>query len=271
MSNKIGVAIITCDREEFFKQCVNSIPEVDSLIVINDGFQYNNDCYPKRVKEVFQHTRNKSVGISKNEALRFLVQDGCDHIFLCEDDIIIKNPDICRKYIHTAEISGIWHLNYGGHGIYNRNQQTGEAVVKNIVKYTDDVSVDFYHNILGAWSYYLRGIIKSIGYMDEHYVNAFEHVDHTYQIIQKGLHPPFWWFADAHESWKDIEDIKKYHEGSVIRKNQAEWQKNFNNACSWFQHKHGFIPMQMPETPQERVGAILETIQQSYARNVLNG
>lgn len=268
MKNKIGIGVITCDRQDFFEKCINSIPDVDTIVVINDGSAYPSSAYPSKVKEVIQHNKNKCVGISKNEAMRYLVQDDCDHIFLCEDDIIIKNPNICEKYIHTSEASGIWHLNFGGHGNHNKNPQTGLLQVRNTIDY-DGTKVDFYYNLLGAWSYYLKSVIKHVGYMDERYVNAMEHVDHTYKVIQAGLHSPFWWFADAHESYNDIEDIVADHGGSKIRKNQEEWMKNFREACAWFNHKHGYFPTTVPNKGPEETIKVLEDIRNKYARKVL--
>jgi glycosyltransferase involved in cell wall biosynthesis len=266
MSNKIGIGVITCNRQEFFQECISSLPGVDTVVVINDGQPYPSEIYPPKVKEVIQHTKNKSVGVSKNEALRFLIQDQCDHLFICEDDIKITRPDICEQYIKTASISGIWHLNYGGHGSYNRDPNTGQPIIKNSVEYTPDCSVDFYHNILGAWSYYYKGIIKNIGYIDERFINAHDHTEHTYRILKAGLHSPWWWFADIHNSWGYIADIKANFEGSEIRKNKEEWMKNYQQALYIFKLKHGVLPTEIPDTPPDQVISILQEIQQKYAR-----
>lgn len=269
MTHKIGVGVITCNRKDFFAKCIKSIPSVDSIVVVNDGLPYDSEVYTSAVKEVIQHSKNKSVGVSKNEALRYLIQDGCDSLFLIEDDIMIQNPEVFTRYIKTAEASGIWHLNYGGHGSYNRDQSTNEVRIRNQIEYTPEITVDFYYNILGAFSYYHKGVIKAVGYMDERYVNAMEHVDHTYNIIKAGLHPPFWWFADVHESWKDIKDIKANFEGSEIRKDQKTWEQNFNNACNLFMRKHGNIPMKVPQIPDDQVIKSLETIKSNYSRKIL--
>jgi len=267
MNNKIGVGVVTCNRESFFKQCIASLPEVDTLVVVNDGEAYFPDAYPSNVKEVIQHTKNKSVGVSKNELLRFLVQDKCDHIFLVEDDIFMKKPDVFEQYIKTAQDSGIWHLNFGCHGYHNKAPHTGQFLVKKAVQYENE-TVDFYQNILGACSYYLRSVIKNVGYMDEKYHNAMEHVDHTYKIIQAGAHPPFWWFADIHNSWEYIGDIEEDHKGSEIRKDQQEFMQRLGNACAWFQHKHGFQPMQVPATSETDFVESLKTMHTNYANKV---
>ena len=94
MSNKIGVGVVTCNRREFFQDCINSIPknEVDTLIVVNDGSQYQGANIPSHVSEYIQNKQNLGVGESKNIIMRKLIQDGCDHIFLVEDDMSIVNP-----------------------------------------------------------------------------------------------------------------------------------------------------------------------------------
>jgi glycosyltransferase involved in cell wall biosynthesis len=270
MNTKIGVGIVTCNRSEFFKQCVNSIPNVDTLIVVNDGTPYDSNVYPSTVKEIIQHNTNKCVGISKNEIMRYLVQDKCQFIFLMEDDIFIKNPNVFEQYIKTGEVFGTWHLNYAlPGGSYNVHPQTGQYIIRKVIE--DDESgmeLYLYPNCTGALSFYQRGIIKQVGYMDERYKNAMEHVDHTYKIIKAGLHPPFWWFADIAKSWEYIGNITKSDEGSEIRKDKTQWQKNFNEACAWFRHKHGYIPQQVPQTEESEVFRVLSNIQTNFARKV---
>jgi len=269
MNNKIGAAILTCNRVDFFKQCLASIPGVETLIVVNDGKPYDSDVYTRNVKEVIQHSSNKCVGISKNEALRYLIQDGCQHLFLIEDDMLIKNPDVFNAYIKAAEASGIWHLNFAYHG--PANFKPGQYGVKNprqIVDYENGIEIGLNPNSVGSFSYYLRGVIKSIGYMDERFQNAWEHVDHTYRIIKAGLHPPFWWFADLANSDEYINELASSEVNSVIRKT-SEWTEGMQKGAQWYAQKHGFIPTKTPDTPPEKVLAICEDIQKKYAKKIL--
>mgnify|MGYP000394719400 CR=1 FL=1 len=75
--------------------------------------------------------------------------------------------------------------------------QFGVSTIRKTVKYPNtDISIDLYPNVLGAFSYYHIDTLKDAGLMDESFYNALEHVDQTYQIIKKGYHPPFRWFAD---------------------------------------------------------------------------
>lgn len=283
MKNKIGIGVITCNREHFFKQCIEKIPDVDTIIVVNDGNSYSVDSYPKKVKEVLQHSQNKCVGISKNEAMRYLIQDDCDHIFLCEDDVLIKNPEVCTQYIKTAEATGIWHLNYALQGPANRKQtqqgpmnidqraqlsQDSEPNPRQVVEYDGGIELALYPNSVGAFTYFYRGVIKAVGYHDEKFRNAWEHVEHTYRIIKLGLHPPFWWFADIAKSWEYIGDVPNcINESSIAR--TPEWHENFKNGMEWYRYKHGWIPQQTPDTSPQQVLDILGRIQKNYARKVL--
>ena len=96
--SKIGLGIITCNREDFYTKCYDSIPKdvVNSLVTVNDGKPYDK---PPPTGAYLQHEQNKGVGISKNEALQHLLDEGCEHIFLIEDDILIKDKIVFEKYI----------------------------------------------------------------------------------------------------------------------------------------------------------------------------
>ena len=96
IDGKIGIGFITCNAVNKFKQSILTVPEVDHLVIVNDGFPYDADVYPTRAI-VIQHDKNYSVGKSKNDALKKLYELGCEHIFLMEDDVLIKNPAIIQK------------------------------------------------------------------------------------------------------------------------------------------------------------------------------
>ena len=82
--SKIGLGIVTCNREDFYVNCLNHVPIdiVDVLVTVNDGAEYNT-----KSDNFIQHETNKGVGISKNDALKFLLEKECTHLFLIEDDI----------------------------------------------------------------------------------------------------------------------------------------------------------------------------------------
>ena len=263
---KIGVCVITCNRVDFFGQCIKSMEhiEADYLIVVNDGEPYPDDVYPEWVDKVIQHPKNFNVAKSKNDGLRDMMANECVHMFLVEDDITVEDPSVTNKYITAAAASGIWHLNYGGHGDGNRDGD-GNIEVRERVDY-DGASIDLYRNVLGAFSYYLASVVKLTGLMDERFVNAMEHVEHTYNIIKQELHPPFWWFADCADSDKMISDIGQNHEGSTIRRNQQQWEHNLKNAYGLFMHKHKTLPTTITDKSEEDVIEDINNLEKLYTK-----
>jgi hypothetical protein len=268
MKNKIGVAVITCNRQDFCENCLDSMPEVDTLIVVNDGNPYDlNIISPKKVKEVIQHTTNKSVCISKNDALRYLIQDGCELLYLCEDDQIIKRQDIFEQYIKTAEVSGIWKMQAALHGPANRDQNY-QPKPRKIIEYPGDIKLALYPNCVGSFEFFHKTIIKNCGYYDSYYnQNCWEHCDYCRTLEKNNVFTPWWWFPDIYESDKYIEE-QAGTENSVIRKSD-EWKQKLAEHAHYFKYKHGYFPTTIPDTPEEKVVEILKMLKKNYARKIL--
>jgi GT2 family glycosyltransferase len=263
MKHKIGLAIITCNRKEFFKNCINSVPQVDELIVVNDGEPYQDSIYPAKVTELIQHRNNKGVGKSKNDALKYLLEKQCEHIFLVEDDIIIKDEEVINYYINASIRSGIFHLNFAYHGHGNRDKNNN-PIFRSIVKYGDTPLISLNKHILGAFSYYNKKVLLDCGFMDERFINAYEHVDHTLIIANKGYHPQFWWFADLAYSYNFIDEQDDFHSESIIRKNKFRWKMRLRYNQLLFFRKNKYLPSGMPEAEIGEVIRRLENIKNLY-------
>ena len=267
---KIGLAIITCRRYNYFTQCLKAVEQnkrdLSYIVAINDGTPYNDFKKPDWMNEYIVHPQNKSVGVAKNQGMRALLKAGIELIFIMEDDMILKDPDIFKKYIETAQSSGIHHLNYALHGPANKKPD-GTPNPRQIVDY-GDIKVVLYPHCVGAFSYFLRGVILNTGYHDERFKNAWEHVEYTYQIIKKGLHPPFWWFADIENSGNYITEIPgSIGEGSSIS-HTTEWTDNMKRGALWFEKKHNYIPVKVPDTSPEQVQEILTQIEDFYGKKI---
>lgn len=232
----IGIAIITCDRVPMFEACVESVlnthkHKIDHLIVINDGEQ----DVPDGDYTIIKNEANLGVGKTKNVAISKLMQLGCEHLFLLEDDVKFLNDQVIEKYIQLAESSGVKHLNFCLHG--DANRRLDQPAPKLIIDYKH-VKMALYHNVTGALSYYHRDVIEKCGMMDDEYRNAMEHVDHTMRIINAGYHPPFRWFADVADSDKLIGDQDPGLVESKIR-NEEEWRDNFVHGVKLFHQRYG--------------------------------
>jgi GT2 family glycosyltransferase len=109
-------------------------------------------------------------------------------------------------------------------------------------------------------SFFTRNVIEKVGYFDERFFNAWDHVDHTYRIIKAGYHPPFWWFADIENSHEYIEEAKEAITKSAIAKDSQEWIENVHKGRELYLQKHGHYPNQPPISSKEEVIQTLKKI-----------
>jgi GT2 family glycosyltransferase len=266
MKEKIGIGLVTYNSPERIEQSAFTVPSnVDSFVIVNDGTPYTPNCYPKNA-QVITHSKNLSVGCAKNTALRQLLQNDCTHLFIMEDDILIKNQNIFDAYLNAAHISGLWHLSYGYHGPANLDQNKTPKP-RQIIDYGCGVQIALNAHSVGAFCYYHKGIIRNVGYMDERFKNAWEHVEHSYRIVKTGLLPAYWWWPDIANSMEYLQEIGSSEEQSVIRKTD-EWKKNLQIGAHLFKHLHGYSPVEVPDTPVEKIKENLKFIKETYSREV---
>lgn len=257
--NKIGVGVITYKRSDYFRRTISSLPlkKIDLLIAVNDGTPYEEEAY-NNIHHVIQHEKNSGVAVAKNSALKYLLKEGCEHIFILEDDMQILREDCFEKYIEASKESNILHFNYGPGSPFNLKQkvknfdlhnrhlldQASEPNPKLTINYTHDIGVVLYEHTVAMFSYFHRSVLEKVGLIDEQFYNAWEHVDHTYQIYKAGHHPPFWWFADV----KDSHLLLKPQDGAIDNSSIADkgnkWIENVQKGAELYKNKNGHYPAQ---------------------------
>lgn len=274
---KIGVGITTCNRIDFFEQCVNSIDleQLDHLIIVNDGEWF--DFTPKSNKVVIIHNeQNIGVARSKNKILKYLLEADCDHIFTLEDDCVIVDNSIFKKYIIASKETGIKHFNFGPGSPWNRHQedpsiigdlskrhiasQQGDPNPKLIIEYKNGVSISLFQHIVAMCCYFDAAALTDVGLLEERFYNAWEHVEHTLRFIKKGYYTPFWWFADITGSEKYIKEAKDEKAKTSLAKNEEQFMKQVQDGLKVFFELHQTIPSQIPSKPQEQVIEIIKQI-----------
>lgn len=282
-----GVGIITCNRLNFLMQCINSLPENVGveipLVIVNDGKdEITDNIIKNRNKKLFiiNHEKNKGVGVSKNDALKKLMSLKVEHLFLLEDDIIIKNKEAFVKYIEASHTTGILHFNYGPGSPFNRKQdnnqtfdlhnrhlarQDTEPNPRLVIDYGNNVKIALYMHTVAMFSYFHKKVINEVGFIDEEFYNAWEHVDHTYRIIKAGMHPPFWWFADLVDSDKLLSEAPGAIDNSSIAGKTEQWVKNVYGGREIYLRKHGHYPNQPPYFDENEAIKSLKKIYEQYS------
>ena len=272
--DKTAVGIITCNRQNYLEELLGSIdPDIGSIFVVNAGDPIKiSPTLNEKVTEVLDTEKCPTpVGLAKNKVLRHMRHAGYEYLFLIEDDVRIKDNKVFEKYIETAAETGLWagQLCYGTHGGKEGGnvKEDGSPNVIETVDY-DKNSIDLYPQSFQAFTLYHTNVFPLLGYFDEFYINAAEHLDHYFNAFAKGLGSYFWFFPDIENSSDYLEDIDEDHKGSVIRKDE-KWQLNFKKAWAWFGKKYGYTPTMIPKASKDKVIERLNFIEKNYSRKDL--
>lgn len=236
---KIGVGIVTFERFDRFKRCFESVikhsQKVNEIVVIDDCSKKDRKLYDayfkelallNKVKILIQET-NGGVGKAKNKVLRYFTERDYDYIFTIEDDMLIISDDTFEKYIWVSQKTGINYLNFALHGPAN---------IGNKIRDIDEISV--YVHCVGSFSLHTKKLIEQIGYYDEKFKNAWEHVDYCYQASLKELTTPFGYFADVKDSINYVNEQEGSIEDGRIR-NSPDWMYNVDSGQRYFKEKNG--------------------------------
>ena len=254
----IGIAIITfnrpdlCDRVR--KSVVATAPNDAYIIVVNDGEPYVRrmndgvDCW-------LYNEERKGVAFSKNAAIRHLRKQGCDRIFIIEDDVEILDSVVWQHYIDASNTSGIHHLNFQ-HNIVGRKPTI-------TVPYPSAQSIDLFFHPEGAFSYFHCNLFDQIGVFDEQYTNAFEHVDLEYRLDKAGLAPPFWCFPDILNS----ENLLKPISTTSTITNREDYRVNWQASANHFVDKHGMFTSSIPFPSQEYFSERMSHLYANYRQS----
>ncbi|EPC9283128.1 mycofactocin system glycosyltransferase [Citrobacter freundii] len=199
----IGIAITTHNRPEVLKRAIEHhmkhLPSGALVVVIDDG---SNPAavVPANVKLVL-HDKSCGIVASKNASLTALVDAGCEHLFLWDDD--------------AWPIADNWHLPYiespEPHLAYQFLDLAGQRKINDMtVLYRDDKHIA-YTGQRGVMLYYHRSAIDKVGGFDPVYGRGmYEHPDLALRIHNAGLST--WAFADVAGSENLIHSMDEYEE-----------------------------------------------------------
>jgi len=237
VSGKIGLAVITYKRIHLLEKCLQSLTDYnwggsdERVVVVDEPYS---DQYAHITSDRFHYAANGGVAAAKNRALQLLMDRGCEHIFLLEDDVALIDATCCEKYITYARQHQLEHLNFGLHGPANKG-------LKFYYK-----GVCCYPRYFGAFSYYTSNALQKVGLMDEKFFNSQEHVEHSYRIAMAGLTLPFWYCADHPKSHLLLKDLDPIQEHSVITPTSKQLKLEENAKAYWIEKYGQWMPDRPP-------------------------
>lgn len=276
--NKIGIGIITHNRPHYLQSLLESLKFCKGkgykIVVVNDGDELDSQTFNETWYTVVKNRINIGVAMSKNKALRWIGNQGCKFFFLIEDDMIIKDPTVFEQYINAHIVSGIHHFSYGPGSPFNREQKIQHFDLHNrdlletdtppkprlIVQYPKDINIAFYEHTVAMFAFFTKEVLEKVGGMPEDYDRCWEHVDHTYQIIKAGYHPPFWWFADLANSHELMTEAPGAINNSVIAQDREAWMNRVMAGREIYKRRHGHYPNLPPQKSQKDVLEILKQL-----------
>ncbi len=205
VSSRIGIAISTHQRADVLKRALEQhmkhLPAGALVVVIDDGSKPA-AVVPGGVK-LISHDESLGIVASKNASLTALMNAGCEHLFLWDDD--------------AWPIADNWHLPYlespEPHLAYQFLDLAGTNKLKDMaVLYRDDKHIA-YTGQRGVMLYYHRSAIEKVGGFDRVYGRGmYEHPDLALRIHNAGLST--WAFADVVGSEKLIHSMDEHEEGT---------------------------------------------------------
>ena len=242
-NQKIGVGLLTYNRKDLFKQLFDTVKSIDYIdeicVVKNKDVDYDNifDNLSPNIRYI-NVKDDLGIGYCKNQALIHLLETKCDHIFLIEDDIKIKNVDVFKVYIDTAKTFNLGHLNWN----------TLPSVTNNptySITYNNSV-IDITFRLCGCFSYFSYDALLHVGLIDDiHYVNALDHCEHAYRFNIMGYTTPFYAFADIHNAFEYLDECGEVttinHDDIIYKQRLSAAYMSFNRI-----HNINFNEIRIP-------------------------
>ncbi len=200
---KIGIAITTHNRPDVLAKTLeqhhNYLPPGAVVFVIDDGSNP-----PAKIPDwckLIRYDKSQGIVASKNASLECLMDAGCEHLFLWDDDAYVIADNWHLPYIESSEP----HLSYQFLDLAGPRKLNDLAVL-----YRDDQHVA-YTGQRGVMLYYHRSAIETVGGFDPVYGRGmYEHSDLALRIHNAGL--TTWAYADVSGSERLIHSMDEHEE-----------------------------------------------------------
>ncbi|ELY2759405.1 glycosyltransferase family 2 protein [Cronobacter sakazakii] len=199
--SRIGIAITTHNRPDVLKQAIEQhlkhLPAGALVVVVDDGSSPA-AVVPDGIR-LIRHETSLGIVASKNASLEALMDAGCEHLFLWDDD--------------AWPIADEWHLPYiespEPHLAYQFLDLAGPRKLNDLsVLYRDDNHIA-YTGQRGVMLYYHHSAIEKVGGFDPIYGRGmYEHSDLALRIHNAGL--TTWAYADVVGSEKLIHSLDEH-------------------------------------------------------------
>lgn len=173
----IGIGICTHNRPKVLEKSLANqlkyLPEGAKLVIVDDASN------PPAEGATFRFSHNAGIAAAKNKCIELLMDEGCTHFFLFDDDTWTKVEGWHLPYLE----SGVKHLSFTFHQL-----ASGRANGRHFLGTRNGISS--YGSPCGCMLYFTREVVDKIGGFDVDYTQwGFEHVDFSNRAFNAGLTP----------------------------------------------------------------------------------
>lgn len=239
ISNNIGVGVLSYNRVESLRRCLNSIEKNTDLNTTTVFISDDNSTDPAVIKylddlEINQSNfviirNNVRLGVAGNSNRLLRALSRFNYGFLLNDDIEILKPFWENYYIEGLQRTGYHHFVFRQEGIYNAKIGTKHSVD----------GVDLYkvtEKPHGACLAFTNKYLKTVGAFNEAYGEyGMEHVDWSEKGSAYGLQPDgFYDIAGSEDYLKlhnDASAIK--HKNDSLNKAKALYETERYKKCEF--------------------------------------
>ena len=231
--SRIGVAISTRDRRKILEGSLamwrRLMPPNSLLVVVDDASEAPVPPTHWGTSEmVIRNEHQLGVAMVKNKGIVALMDAGCDHLFLADDDIFPIVKDWWKPYVESLEP----HLSFQWPRITRPSLRNNWRVVHDDGQH---FALSFPRGVL---LYAERRVINNVGGMDPaHGAWGGEHVEWSHRIHQAGL--TTWPFADVCGSDKLWYSHDKEHGNTVGSTFKLSDRRKMaqRNGIQWDKHR----------------------------------
>lgn len=243
---RIGVGVVTCERPALFRRAVESVDRW--LSGVADVFVWHQDgpelyhWTPGRPWEGFRSPRHHNVARGKNLLLLDMLAQGCDHLFLLEDDTEILDPQAVTGYIRAGRENGVHYLSAHPHG----EAETTCAGVDGLVTYWTHVGA--------MWTYMTRHGVETAGPYDDRFGNHHGDIELPQRWARAGLCTGWGRLPDATGSERWVQPRCLTRDQSLIGNREGWAEENAAMLAWWAETMPETVPTEMRPATEGRAG-----------------
>ena len=255
-----SLVVVTFNREEDLKRLLESvdISLFDDIVVVRDG---GGKPYNPKTENILNdkfvyipQPENMGVGKCKQAGVDYIINAGkSDHIFIIEDDIIVKDNNVWDYYINFSKVTGIWHTNWNDYRYHSHKFE---------IDYGDGVVAAITRDVEGSFSYFHKNMFNFCEFPPD-MKNAFEHISVELQLIEKDLIPQFWNFVCP----KGTGDYLTHTDSESTITGKPKYTENYQNALEAFRKRHNIDVSKIPEVDRDVFMERLKFLKENYSKN----